>query len=256
MSTLAERATEARLSTGERNVAAFARRLKVTAQAIYLIEGGKTQQLGGKLLAAYESETGYRGTWLNSGREPKFFAPRDGTEAAASAKQIQEPLHAYAVRAIDGDGDVDQMTESLVPFVDMVAGAGPGQWSPEYVETKYRMPFQRDWFRRFGAKPENVRVMRVNGASMERVLFDGDKIAVHFTLEETQIRSGNMYAFALDGEVVVKYIFRHGGGYRIVSENSDKQAYPDIFVEADAIGDRVALFGQVIDRSGSGGLFR
>lgn len=170
-----------------------------------------------------------------------------------SANQhLPGPIAAYDVAAVE-DGDEVPVTHAAIQHMDFQISAGAGSELPVFAETKYPMLYRIDWFHRHRARPENVKSMGVRGASMERTLFDGDRIAVH--LADRTVVNDAVFALILDGEAVVKRLFRHGPrGLRIVSDNEDKMRYPDILVGADELDDRVSILGRVIDKSGAGGL--
>lgn len=165
--------------------------------------------------------------------------------------RVGEPVHAYEVRGVDGQDGVDGDREVMIPEVDVELGAGNGV-ALDFVETKYRLPYQVEWLRSIGAqKPEHVRLMRVRGESMERTLFDGDKVLVH--LKDTRIVSDRVYAIMLDGEPRIKRLFRAGDGVRVVSDNDDKVKYPDEVVTGEQL-DRLVIIGRAVHRQGSKGL--
>lgn len=185
-----------------------------------------------------------RPEWLTSESDD------DGYPWVADTKPPR--IHAYEVRAVDGLDGLDDAQDVLVDEIDVMLSGGPGNYVPEFVETKFRMPFQVEWFRKHRVKPDNVKLMRVNGHSMERTLFDGDRVAVNFA--DVRIRDGKVYAIAIGGEAKIKRVFnQRDGGYRIVSDNADKDVYPDEIVPGDE-KNTVSVLGRAIDRSGSGGL--
>ena len=98
MSTLKDRAIEARMSVEPDNVSAFARRLGISPQAVYAIEAGTTLSFKGKTQAAYERETGYSGAWIETGKGQKM--------AAAGAHQ---PLVRKHLRRSDYE-DLEQLS--------------------------------------------------------------------------------------------------------------------------------------------------
>lgn len=169
--------------------------------------------------------------------------------------KIGEPIRAYDVRAVDGPDDYDRQTEILVEEIDVVVSGGPGAWTPEFVETRFRMPYQVTWFRQVGAKPENVKLMKVHGHSMERTLFHGDRVAVD--TGDTRIIDGRVYVFAVpgfDGGAKVKRLYTTSDGrIRVVSDNTDKNQFPDEFLDPEDV-EHLFIVGRVIDRSGRGGL--
>lgn len=168
---------------------------------------------------------------------------------------VQEQIPAYQVRAFDGADDLDGEREVLVAEVDVVVSGGPGAAVPEFVETSYRMAYQLNWFKQVGAKPNNVRVMKVTGDSMERTLFHGDRIAVNTA--DNDIVDGRVYVFMTGGiypDIKVKRLYRTSDGrLRVVSDNLDKAQYPDEYLDANEI-EQLHVIGRVIDRSGRGGL--
>jgi phage repressor protein C with HTH and peptisase S24 domain len=170
--------------------------------------------------------------------------------------QVAEVVHAYKVKAIDGPEGLDPDKEIMVAEVDVHVSAGPGLRQPEFVETRYRMSYQLSWFQQVGARPDQVRVMKVTGDSMERTLFHGDRVAVNLS-DNKHIIDGRVYVFATGGaepDVKIKRLFKTSDGrLRIVSDNPDKALYPDEILSADDAAN-VYIIGRVIDRSGRGGL--
>lgn len=161
------------------------------------------------------------------------------------------PVQAYDIEAVDGMDGVDFAKEVLVPEVDAMLSAGDGQ-SVEFVETKYRLPYQIEWLRKVGVmKTEDVKLMPVHGSSMERTVFDGDKVLIHLT--QTKIVSDAVFAIMLDGEPKIKRLFNTGAGVRIVSDNEDKVKYPDDLVTPEQ-AERLIVLGRAIHRQGSKGL--
>ncbi|MBB4722721.1 LexA family transcriptional regulator [Xanthomonas euvesicatoria] len=177
-------------------------------------------------------------------------------KTTAARRSSNEPLAAYRVKSVDGEDGLDPDREVIVAEVDVLVSAGVGLRMPEFVETRYRMSYQLSWFRQVGAKPEDVRVMRVTGDSMERTLFDGDRIAVNIA-DNKHITDGRVYVFTTGGtdpDVKIKRLFKMADGrLRIVSDNADKALYPDEILTAEDV-ENVHIVGRVIDRSGRGGL--
>lgn len=177
--------------------------------------------------------------WMSKLREP------DADDIA--------PIRAYSVRAVDGNDGVNPETDVMIPEVDVRLSGGSGSIMPEFVETKFEMPFQLWWFKKHGAKPADVRLMKVDGHSMERTLYHDDRVAVNMG-DRDRIRDGRVYALVVGSEPRVKRLFNmRDGGVRIVSDNPDKDMYPDEIVPGDD-RDSIIVIGRVIDKSGSGGL--
>jgi phage repressor protein C with HTH and peptisase S24 domain len=226
----------------------LARRTGVPQPTIHRVLSGKSEDPRSATLRPIAELAGVR---VDDLREMTVERALALGKVVQSKLVVREPVAAYDVRAIERDDEIDTSREALVEEVNVIVSGGDGAQVPEFVETKYRMPFQLYWFQRFQAKPENVKLMRVRGNSMEPLLYDGDRIAVH--LADRDVVSDHVYALILDGECKVKRLFRTAGGVRVVSDNSDKDRYRDEIVPSDA-ADRIYIIGRVIDRSGSGGL--
>lgn len=161
-------------------------------------------------------------------------------------------VHAYGIRGIDGEDGLDEDREVMLPVYDIEVSGGPGVVVPDFVETRYRLSYQMDWLNRWDAKPKDILIARVIGASMEPTLYDGDKAVIHQGRKD--IRNDRVYSLIYGGEARVKRVFRLADGtLRIVSDNRDKDRYPDEFVSSDDMGG-VYIIGQVIEKMGSGGL--
>lgn len=160
-------------------------------------------------------------------------------------------VHGYEIEAIDGNDGTDSSKEIMVAEVDAQVAAGDGQ-TVEFVETKYRLSFQIEWLRSIGVRhAKDVVLMPVHGNSMERTIFDGDKVLVHLT--QKRIISDSVYAIMLDCEPRIKRLFNTGEGVRIVSDNEDKIKYPDDLVTPET-AERLIIIGRAIHRQGSKGL--
>jgi phage repressor protein C with HTH and peptisase S24 domain len=158
---------------------------------------------------------------------------------------------AFTIRAVDGRDGVNFETDVMIPVMDIEVSAGNGTPVPEFLPTRYELPYQIAWLHSVGARPTDILIMPVRGRSMEPVLWHGDKVVLH--RGRTDVRDGCVYALLHNGEARVKRLFRKGAGLRVTSDNPDKQRYPDELVEPEDMH-RVLILGQAIDRMGAGGL--
>ena len=68
---------------------------------------------------------------------------------------------------------------SAVPEIDVRASAGPGAWYDEFEEAKDTWLFADSLIRHeFRAKPDDLRMITVDGDSMEPLLSSGDRILI------------------------------------------------------------------------------
>lgn len=194
--------------------------------------------------------------WLDRVNEPDTaHTPTSESieDASPSTAQLStKKIRAYNVRAVADSDDLDHDKEVMIDKVDVLLSGGPGNYIPDYVETKFQMAYRLEWFQKKGAKPERCKLFQVDGHSMEGLLWHGDLALVD--LDDTRVRSGKVYALAIGNEVKVKRLFtRRDGGLRVVSDNPDKTLYPDDEVPINEM-DTVAIIGRVIDKHGAGGL--
>lgn len=239
---LREAMAEAGQSPDTRGVkAALARRHHVASPTAHgWINGAHMPEPDKVRVMAADYQVNY--DWLYFGKGPK--------RGESVYSRIQVP--AFEVRGVeDGDG-LDPDKEVMLPVYDIEVSGGPGIPVPEFIETRYRLPYQLWWLNSVGAKASDILVMKVRGNSMEGLLWAGDKAIIH--RGRTKVRDDCVYALLYAGEARVKRLFNTpGGGLRIVSNNEDKSRYPDEFVPPDQMH-HVLILGQVIDKMGSGGL--
>lgn len=111
-----------------------------------------------------------------------------------------------------------------VPRVEIGASAGAGAIA-EIEERGPSLGFDTATLRALGAKrTTGLSIIRVQGASMEPTLQDGDDILVD--RDAGAIRPGAIYVLRLDDMLVVKRLVRAGAGPLVI--RSDNAAFPDI----------------------------
>lgn len=130
----------------------------------------------------------------------------------------------------------------------MVSGSGP---EVAVIDTGRCLPFPVTWFEHHPVAAADVRVITVEGDSMERTLFHGDRIAIN--LRDTRITDGRVHVMVTGGPapaVKVKRLFTlSNGNVRIVSDNPDKERYPDELLGPAELTN-VLVVARVLDRSG------
>ena len=73
---------------------------------------------------------------------------------------------------------------SAVPVIDVRASAGPGAWNDKFEEAADTWLFADPLIRHeFRARPEDLRIITVDGDSMEPVLSSGDRILIDVSLK-------------------------------------------------------------------------
>jgi phage repressor protein C with HTH and peptisase S24 domain len=144
-----------------------------------------------------------------------------------------------AVEWDDQDQDSDEFC--TVPLIDVELSAGDGSSVLVEVE-QYKLPFRRYTLRKHGVEPDQVRVARVTGNSMDPILCHDDVVGVD--ISKKSIVDGKVYAIR-DGDLLrVKILVnRPDGGIIIKSYN--KEDYPDEILTKDERQDRITVIGRI-----------
>ncbi len=123
-----------------------------------------------------------------------------------------------------------------------MAAAGDGQVNEQTAEYRIGgLSFSRAWLSQRRLSAETLRVIRVRGASMDGVLWDGDLVLVD--LSDTQLRTGVVYVIRQGEELLVKYCqLLPGGMLRVSSANA---TYPPYDLDLAKTPD-VAIIGRVV----------
>lgn len=132
-----------------------------------------------------------------------------------------------------------------VEFYDVTFCCGDGVSQPEFEALKKTLPFDESFFKYRKINPNNFKMIYATGDSMAPYINPQD--AVGIDISDTQPRDGEVYALFLDGDLMIKRVFREGGG--VLRLASDNQNYKDKIVN-DTNGDSLIIIGRVAYRSG------
>ncbi|MCA3000285.1 MAG: helix-turn-helix transcriptional regulator [Rhodocyclaceae bacterium] len=135
-----------------------------------------------------------------------------------------------------------------VPVYNVRGSMGNGSaYHHEEIEGKHS--YSQAWLLEEALDVKNLVRMKGEGDSMLPTIADGDTLLIN--LAEKKI-GGRVYAFRVGDEIRVKRLFRQlDGRVRVVSDNPDKNLYPDEYLSID---DQPEVIGRVRDRSGKNGL--
>jgi phage repressor protein C with HTH and peptisase S24 domain len=125
--------------------------------------------------------------------------------------------------------------------VSASAGNGSVVWDEHDID---HLAFQASFIRQeLHANPQSLRLVRINGDSMERLLYSGDMVMVDTSI--TTLQAEGMYVFRIDDSISVKWLNAMPGGViRVVSENSVK--YPPYEITREQADDhRFQIIGLV-----------
>lgn len=132
------------------------------------------------------------------------------------------PIHAPGPKTHFGRRDSEFDFLPLYRNVSVSSENGAVAWDETGVDS---IAFHGSFIRQdLRANPEHLRLLRVTGDSMERLIYGGDIVMLDTSI--AQMQGEGMYVFRIDGQVSVKWLYSLPGGViRVVSENREK--YPD-----------------------------
>lgn len=208
---------------GDEPVAAFARRAGVSESSMRSYLSGEKSP-GMDALHAICSAGGvsidYLVTGKNHDEAPANVLMSRSSTYAPAGDFVYLPLHRN-VSASAGDGSIvwDELD------IDHLA---------------FHAAFIRQELR---ANPASLRLVRIAGDSMERLLYSGDMVMVDTSI--TALQAEGMYVFRIDDSISVKWLNAMPGGViRVVSENASK--YPPYEITREQADDqRFQIIGLV-----------
>ena len=152
----------------------------------------------------------------------------------AGAVSVRQPVAAY-----EGDQFVQ------IPLYDIRAAAGKGELVPTENPID-ALAFKRDWIRQeVHANPNDLRLIYVEGDSMEPDLRAGDIILVDHT--DTHARREGIYVILLDGALLVKILQRLPGGViRVISRNESYEPFSIKVQDLDGEHRPIVIVGRVV----------
>lgn len=231
MSTLGERLKLARIN---KNLSQqeVADRAGISQPTYYKIESGKTKRT--TYLHELAQVLGVSSRWLATGNGEML-----------SAQAQVDALIASMPNGITHDQVEPWRKQIFSEVYDVRFCCGDGAGYAEFEPLKKTLPFDESFFTRRGLKPENFKIIYAKGDSMAHYIQEGD--AVGLDISDKNIKDGEVYALFLDGDTMIKRIFREAGGRLTLS--SDNKNYRDKIVD-ESNGESLIIIGRVVYRSG------
>lgn len=246
MSTLAERVKLARdrLNLSQQDVADAT---GMSQPSYYKIERGHTKRTTyiNELAKVFEVNV----DWLANGSGQMLSGASNKTEEVKgtgkkavtnSEMELARILEAGSVSTDDSD---DEMVS--IPIYDLYFCCGDGNGSCEFENIKGYRKLPPSFFKDRNIRPEDFKLICAINDSNHPYIKDGDEVGIVIT--DREIKDGEYYAILLDGDRMIKQIFREAGGsYRLSSFN---KAYPDKVVTPEH-NESLIIAGRQVYRAG------
>lgn len=238
---ISEKLDQAMVARGVRSQSELSRASGVPQPTINRILKGETKSPDIATVQKLAAALTLPVTWLTEDTESSV----PGSAVPTAGSNVKH------IRGIVSYDSLDQLPDGdfvLIPHVDIGLSAGNGKVAWE-VNQKDPLPFMSSFIKTLGIQPKNAVCMKVEGRSMEPLLFDGDTAILD--MGNRNIPSdGAVFGFLLNDELMVKKLYRlPSGGIRVESRNGD---YGPTFDLAEELLDRLQLIGRVKYRSGVG----
>jgi phage repressor protein C with HTH and peptisase S24 domain len=149
---------------------------------------------------------------------------------ARVAREIEEVLN-LPKYSLDGDEEHSDFVQ--VSQLSIGVSEEPEAESTLVAELG-ALQFRRDFLWSVGVSGVNAALVHVAGTSMEPTFRDGAVLLLNRA--DRTPRRGSIYAFAWEGQMLVRRFQRVGDAWHAVSDNADKGEHPDIVVAGKAEG--------------------
>ncbi|HCR88817.1 MULTISPECIES: S24 family peptidase [Psychrobacter] len=178
--------------------------------------------------------------WLAAGQGIKETKGSSSEVLTESKEELARILEAGTVSVDDSDDDM-----VLIPIYDIYFCCGDGNGSCEFENIKGYRKLPPDFFKDRNIRPEDFKLICAVNDSNHPYIKDGDEVGIVIT--DREIKDGEYYAILLDGDRMIKQIFREAGGaYRLSSFN---KAYPDKVVTPEH-SESLIIAGRQVYRAG------
>ncbi|MGP9557522.1 MULTISPECIES: XRE family transcriptional regulator [Psychrobacter] len=246
MSTLAERVKLARdrLNLSQQDVADAT---GMSQPSYYKIEKGLTKRTTyiNELAKVFEVNVDWlangSGEMLSGAANKAKDTKSTGNEAVTNSKiELARILEAGSVSTDDSDDDMVS-----IPIYDLYFCCGDGNGSCEFENIKGYRKLPPSFFKDRNIRPEDFKLICAINDSNYPYIKDGDEVGIVIT--DREVKDGEYYAILLDGDRMIKQIFREAGGsYRLSSFN---KAYPDKVVTPEH-NESLIIAGRQVYRAG------
>ncbi len=144
---------------------------------------------------------------------------------------------------IDDDETYEDMLYSELYDLRFCCGDGVG--FTEFEPLQKLLPFDGSFFTKRRINPKNFKMVYAKGDSMAPYINEGDVVGMD--ISDIEPREGQVYAIWLDGDWMIKRIFKEGGG--VLRLSSDNNQFRDKIIDASN-GESLKIIGRVVYRSG------
>lgn len=167
------------------------------------------------------------------GRSSSFWSDRlTGRKpiGAELAREIEETLN-LPKYSLDGD----EVHSDFVEVLQLSTGAAADLNSESTLVAEVGpLQFRRDLLRSIGVSPVNAALVQMSGTGMEPSIREGSMLLLNRA--DRMPRRGSVYAFAWEGQMLVRRFQKVGDVWHAVADNVDTWEHPDVVLVEKAEG--------------------
>lgn len=217
-------------ATGENSTTEIAKKIQTNPQNVQnWVKRGISKGGAMSVSQAYGLDI----NWVLTGQGEMSLPPVETSNAQLSNKTF----------AVWSDGD--EPPDGMIPISylnTVVASMGHGYINDE-PNDGLKLWFRQETIASCNVNPEFAKAITVRGESMLPELTEGQVIAIDTSAK--RIFDGEIYAFRVGDELKIKYLFKHGDGFKAVSRNDDKLRFPDeYYTTQDIEANNIEIIGQ------------
>jgi phage repressor protein C with HTH and peptisase S24 domain len=140
-----------------------------------------------------------------------------------------------------GDSSDHEFVDIPIYNVELSAGNGVDAGEVEIIDY---YPINKKILEDKSISSSEAAVVKIKGSSMESTLWSGDLVLIQTSVQKPT--SNKIFAFAYDNELRAKRFNKQlDGTWRVVSDNEDKNMYPDEFISHSNIHN-ITIIGHVL----------
>ncbi|RIY31976.1 S24 family peptidase [Psittacicella gerlachiana] len=159
----------------------------------------------------------------------KDYVPYDKLHELTNFANNKQAVEDFTNRRLAEANEKNTPTEIpgfFVEMLDVEASAGPGTYNEGYVPTQQVFISNSEYYRNlYTENPNNLRVLKIRGDSMEPILHDGQTCIVRL---ENNFTSSGIYVFTYGDVTFIKRLQKTRDSFVAISENIK---YPPFIIE-------------------------
>ena len=139
------------------------------------------------------------------------------------------------------------LSEAHIPVLDISLSAGDGSIVMQ-EDAIHKIGLPKWLMRELNVQEDQCCFVGIKGDCMSPTISHDDKVLVDLT--KTTVESGSVYSLRLDGEIMIKRLFKEGRDICLACDNQLKYQYPNRVLKNSEVNLRLYIIGKVVYKLG------